>query len=250
MTEPIQPIRAGHAAAAHRATPRLADAVAALCPYLVAAGGPWRGLEPSRDHRCAAVSPHGPIATETQRRSCLGTGHHTCPAYLAAARAVAPPRVASRRAFVATAPVVVERGGLPLPAGVRVERRLGGRILAVVVVVAAVGAFLLARGPFAGPGASPAPSASAAAGLATATPATTPTATPAATPTPSATPAATPKRTPKPTPTPVARTYRVQAGDTLSGIAAKFGTTSKVLAELNGIANPSLIRAGQILKLP
>ena len=39
-------------------------------------------------------------------------------------------------------------------------------------------------------------------------------------------------------------------GDTLSGIAARFGTTVKVLAELNGIADPSLIRVGQVLVLP
>lgn len=250
MTEPIPPAPPGHASGAHREAPQLADAVAALCPYLVTVGGRWRNLEQSRDHRCAAVSPRGPIPVEKQRRSCLGAGHRTCPDYLAATRAAAPPRAVSRRPLVATAPVVVERGGLTLPAGVRVERRLGGRILAAIVVVAAVGAFLVARGPFAGPGASPVPPASAAAALPTATPAATPVPTPVATPVPSATPAATPARTPKPSPTPVARTYRVQSGDTLSGIAAKFGTTTKVLARLNGITNPSLLRVGQVLKLP
>ena len=42
-------------------------------------------------------------------------------------------------------------------------------------------------------------------------------------------------------------TYTVQSGDTLSGIAAKYGTTYQHLAEINGIANPNLINIGQII---
>ncbi|GMQ79422.1 MAG: hypothetical protein BMS9Abin02_2010 [Anaerolineae bacterium] len=45
-------------------------------------------------------------------------------------------------------------------------------------------------------------------------------------------------------------TYVVQPGDTLSGIAARFGTTVPALAALNGIANPNYIYAGQTLKVP
>ncbi len=45
-------------------------------------------------------------------------------------------------------------------------------------------------------------------------------------------------------------TYIVQPGDTLSGIAAKFGTTVQALSALNGIANPNYIFAGQTLKVP
>lgn len=44
--------------------------------------------------------------------------------------------------------------------------------------------------------------------------------------------------------------YTVVAGDTLSGIAAKYGTSYKVLAEYNGIANPNIIRVGQKIKIP
>jgi len=46
------------------------------------------------------------------------------------------------------------------------------------------------------------------------------------------------------------KTYRVLAGETLFSIARKLGVTSTALAELNGITNPNLIRAGQILKVP
>lgn len=44
-----------------------------------------------------------------------------------------------------------------------------------------------------------------------------------------------------------AKTYTVQAGDTLSGIAAKYGTTYQKIAADNGIKNPSLIYPGQVL---
>lgn len=46
------------------------------------------------------------------------------------------------------------------------------------------------------------------------------------------------------------RTYAVKAGDTLSSIAAEYGTSYKVLARINGIANPNVIYAGQTIKLP
>lgn len=44
--------------------------------------------------------------------------------------------------------------------------------------------------------------------------------------------------------------YTVKSGDTLSTIASKYGTTYQKLAEYNGIANPSLIRVGQQIKIP
>ena len=46
------------------------------------------------------------------------------------------------------------------------------------------------------------------------------------------------------------RTYTVKAGDTLSGIAAKYGTSYQTLARINGIANPNVIYVGQTIKLP
>ena len=44
-------------------------------------------------------------------------------------------------------------------------------------------------------------------------------------------------------------TYTVQAGDTLSGIASKFGTTYQAIAAKNGIANPNLIYPGRVLHI-
>lgn len=46
-----------------------------------------------------------------------------------------------------------------------------------------------------------------------------------------------------------ANTYTVQKGDTLSRIAARFGTTAANLAEINNLQNPSLIHPGQVLRI-
>src|SRR5699024_1059568 len=43
--------------------------------------------------------------------------------------------------------------------------------------------------------------------------------------------------------------YKVAAGDNLSKIAAKYGTTVDALAEINAIKNKNLIRVGQVLML-
>jgi GH25 family lysozyme M1 (1,4-beta-N-acetylmuramidase)/LysM repeat protein len=48
----------------------------------------------------------------------------------------------------------------------------------------------------------------------------------------------------------VEKTYTVKSGDTLSGIALKFGTTYGLIAQLNGIAPPYVIHPGQELKIP
>ena len=49
--------------------------------------------------------------------------------------------------------------------------------------------------------------------------------------------------------TPAQKTYTVKSGDTLSGIAAKFGTTVDSLVKKNGIKNKNLIYPGQVLKI-
>lgn len=43
--------------------------------------------------------------------------------------------------------------------------------------------------------------------------------------------------------------YTVQRGDTLSGIARKYGVTVQYLVNLNGIRNPNLIYSGQLIKI-
>lgn len=50
-------------------------------------------------------------------------------------------------------------------------------------------------------------------------------------------------------PKPAARTYTVRAGDTLSGIAARYGTTWQNLQQINGIRDANLIFAGQVLRI-
>lgn len=51
-------------------------------------------------------------------------------------------------------------------------------------------------------------------------------------------------------PAPAARAYTVKAGDTLSAIATKFGTSYQVLASYNGIADPNKIYPGQAVRIP
>lgn len=41
----------------------------------------------------------------------------------------------------------------------------------------------------------------------------------------------------------------MKAGDTLSAIAAKYGTTYQAIADYNGIKNPNLIFVGQKIKI-
>ena len=65
-------------------------------------------------------------------------------------------------------------------------------------------------------------------------------------------PAPAPSPAPKPAPAPEPSgytTYTVAKGDTLSGIASRYGTTYQKIAEDNGIANPNLIFPGQVLKI-
>lgn len=47
-----------------------------------------------------------------------------------------------------------------------------------------------------------------------------------------------------------AKTYTIQAGDTLSGIAEKYGTTVNALVKANGIKDKNLIIAGEPLIIP
>ena len=69
---------------------------------------------------------------------------------------------------------------------------------------------------------------------------------------PTAAPPNYPTAVPYPTAAPptTVGSYTVQRGDTLSGIAARYNTTTATLAQMNNIVNPNLIYAGQVLQVP
>lgn len=56
--------------------------------------------------------------------------------------------------------------------------------------------------------------------------------------------------TPPPPPPGQCQTYTVRRGDTLSGIAVRYGTTWQALAALNHIPPPYTIFPGQVLRVP
>ncbi len=245
---------------------------AAVCPYLLAADSAWRSSTVSRDHRCHAVAPAAVLAADKQRRLCLVSEHVGCATYLAANAVLEDGgSVEARplhRSVTKTAPLVLDRGRLPFAVPALPDRAGQGGLVALMVV--AFGALAVTRLGGGGPGISPvagvdgaSPTAAAVASAspagATTVPATSdaPTRTlvpsnvePTTAPTPPPTPVATetPAATPSPTGGPA--TYTVQSGDTLSGIAGAHDTTWQVLAELNNIENPRLLRVGQVLKLP
>ena len=68
------------------------------------------------------------------------------------------------------------------------------------------------------------------------------------TPKPQTLPTVTPVPRPPPTPTP--GVYTVEAGDTLSGIAGRFGLTLEQIVQANRLADPDRLQVGQRLTLP
>jgi LysM repeat protein len=242
------------------------DALPALCPYLATPDGGWRSATAIRDHRCTAVAPPIQLALEKQRRLCLVAAHTGCATYVAAEAARPSVRAATARPIARMTPVILDHGRFDfrLPS-MRADRASGQAVLVGVLAIALT-AILIARpsgdaGAAGNPG-SPSPEvtepapASAAAGSSTeAVPTTEPT---EAVPTegPALTPGASADSSPAATsvasadPSTSGATYKVRSGDTLSAIAARFGTTVRALVDLNGITDPSRLRVGQVLKLP
>ena len=234
-----------------------------LCPYLATAEGTWRSSSPAREHRCVAVAPPVPLALDKQRRLCLTAEHRSCATYGAAVAARPPWALATTpggRVIARTTPVVLDqtRFDLRLPA-LRPDRVSGQGLLVGLLALAFVGV-LISR---------PSGNVGTVSGDATQTPAPTTAAVASAAPRPSSvasavpvvtarpvgsarpeasTPAASPPATPPPAGS--GATYKVKSGDTLSAIAARFGTTVKALVDLNHISDPSKIHVGQVLKLP
>lgn len=171
------------------------------------------------------------------------------PAARPAAASSVVPMVAGRRQFARTTPVVVDRGRATFGFPSLGDRRQLGQIGLVVLMVAALGALLLARlspptTPGLASGGSPTPH-----GSASASPRTSPhvSVSPTLSPGPSA---SSPTRSPTPSPTRKPKTYTVKSGDTLSSIAARFHTTAKIIEQLNGIKSPFVIHPRQVLKVP
>jgi LysM repeat protein len=78
----------------------------------------------------------------------------------------------------------------------------------------------------------------------------TPTATPTGTPFPTSTPTPTPSPTPTLTPTPQTVRYMVQRGDTLEGIARRFGTTVEAIKKANNIQKDTGLLWGVEIVIP
>ena len=225
-----------------------------ICPFLLADSA-WRSASPAKEHRCLALGSDLPLALDKQKRLCLTSQHRSCPAYATALglahgadEATSLTAALPRRPYPRMAPVVVDRGrmGLSLPAAAR-DRPASQIALAALMVVAFAAIALARLGGVGGAGvAAVAPSQSPQASIVAAAPSPTPA--PSVTPVPSAAPSLAPSAEPSPTPEP--RTYKVKRGDTLSAIAARFGTTVKAIVALNEIDNPSRIAIGSVLELP
>ncbi|MGZ6590242.1 MAG: LysM peptidoglycan-binding domain-containing protein [Solirubrobacteraceae bacterium] len=235
----------------------------ALCPYLATIGGNWRSSSPAREHRCVAVTPPVPLALDKQRRLCLVADHADCSTYGAAVAARPSYAMATTprgRVIARTTPIVLDQTRFDLRLPALRSDRVSGQGLLVGLLALAFAAILISR---------PATDGGAASGVGNGTPAPTTVAAASVTPRPSPKATTAPVVTARPvgstgpvqsaqpstgltTPQPSTSgaTYRVKSGDTLNAIAAHFGTTVKVLVELNNIRDPSKIHVGQVLKLP
>ncbi len=240
------------------------------CPFLLSEAGGWRLDLPSRDHRCAAFTPASPLSPEKQARLCLTPTYSGCATYLASMAArearlgAVPGDRATRWGLARTTTVIEDAGGIRgRMTSALLDRRRWPAIPAVLLVATL---FALALSGFrvdvpatasssSSPDQTPAGTPSSTRGpAAVATDPPVQTAPPSAGPTtaPTAAPTQTPMTTPKPTkkPAPAFGTYTVQRGDTLSGIAGRFGTTTQALMDLNNITNANQLSIGQVLRIP
>jgi LysM repeat protein len=231
------------------------------CPFLLAEGGGWRLDLPSREHRCAAVSPAAPLSIEKQQRLCLTASHPTCATYQASMAARAD-RLgfpssdrATRWALARTTTVVEDAGGLR---GRFTTLLLDRRRWPAIPAVLLVGTLFTLAVSGLGNGSKPVSATAAPSGPALTPPGASPAPTSLPAPSSAPEPTSTPASSIAPSPTPLAsegpaatfRTYKVKSGDTLSAIAATYGTTSRAIADLNGITVTTTLHIGQVLKIP
>lgn len=243
-----------------------ASALPVLCPYLATPDGTWRSATAVREHRCMAVAPPVQLALEKQRRLCLVDAHIRCSTFGAAeaTRAMAGSAMPATRPIARMTPVILDHGRFDLHVPALRADRASGQAALVAVLGIALTAILLSRpsgdgGAASGVGsASPAvsagaPSASASPGSSSVDPTVAvPTENPTVTPPASAStaPSSVASSVASAVPSTSGATYKVKSGDTLSAIAARFGTTVRVLVQLNGITDPSRLKIGQVIKLP
>jgi len=232
--------------------------VTRICPYLAAADGAWRSTTVAREHRCGAVSPPAPLATEKQRRLCLTPDYATCATFEAAraARPIGHDRAPTLpRPMARTTPVVLDHGRLSITVPILSSDRSTGQAVLIALMALAFAAIVLAKltsgnsaaatdgSPFPVVVGAPASASPQSSGDPVASAAPDPTAVPASGGTDAS-------AAPDPSAAPATRSYKVKSGDTLVGIAAKFGTTPKAISNLNGISDPSSLKIGQVLKIP
>ena len=226
-----------------------------ICPYLALADD-GRTVADGFDaeHRCHALLPPAPLERARQVQLCLTEAHARCERFAAArtawlAASSGLPRVAPDVAFGRTRLVLEPEPAwrnLAAPPVTRLSRRsmLIGAIGAAVLVLFVLGNAFGILGRAAAPTPSPTPSP-------TASPSVAPTPSIAATPSASQpAPSVAPTAVPTPTPGPTPHTYVVQKGDTLSNIAARFGTTAQAIANASGIKVTDTINPGQVLVIP
>ena len=264
-THDLPDVAGGQDAAATRpvARRRVSSSVHEVCPYLVAEPGGWRSAYAAREHRCGALAPPARLAIAKQRSLCLLPVHATCPTFQAAEAAEdrpvrAPGDGPDLWPETRSTPVVLEpTRGLLAPLGGS-PARTGGQALLVALMALAFLVLVVARTTAPSAPGSGDPGASASAGVlvpssspdvaGTTAPSVMPSASPAAA---SASPVASaPAPGPSLTPLPSGQSYTVQAGDTLSAIAAKFGTTVQAIAAANNLADVRVIHPGQVLIIP
>jgi LysM repeat protein len=221
---------------------------------LLADAGAWRSATAAREHRCAALGPDIALTLDKQRRLCLVDAHRTCATYGAAMRlgggeaGTGGADASSVRPYPRMAPVRLDHGRL----GAAVPRvrptRTGNGLLLAGLMALAFGAIALTRltagdaaGNVAGATSQPVVAASVAPVPGSIAPSTAIPATASPPPAPTAQPTAA---------VAPSRTYTVRRGDTLSGIAAEFGTSVRAIMDRNGISNARQLRVGAVLEIP
>ena len=122
--------------------------VTRICPYLSAADGAWRSTTVAREHRCGAVAPPAPLATEKQRRLCLTPDYPSCATFEAAraARPIGHDRAPTLpRPMARTTPVVLDHGRLAITVPILSSDRSTGQAVLIVLMALAFAAIVLAK---------------------------------------------------------------------------------------------------------